>query len=121
MRSIPPNPAKNPKSFCTSLFEAKAKELCELKLDEMKNAEKLTVLGSYDDITSSENEQRCPFNGKCFQRKVCLALKCKFNKPNLSPIDASRSLIKVLQKHLNILLGGSFKPRSITTLITKVS
>ena len=87
---------KEPEKFLHESFGGKAKELCELKLDEMKkNAEELAVLGSYDDIMSSdnENEQLCPFNRKSFQRKVYLALKCNFNKPNLTPIDASRMLL----------------------------
>ena len=43
--------------------------------------------------SDNENEQLCPFNRKSFQRKVYLALKCNFNKPNLTPIDASRMLL----------------------------
>ena len=87
---------KKPEKFLHEPFGWKAKELCELKLDEMKrNADQLAVLGSYDDIMSSddENEQLCPFNRKSFQRKVYLALKCNFSKPNLTPTDASRMLL----------------------------
>ena len=87
---------KIPEKFLHKSFGRKAKELCKLKLDEMKKiAEELTVLGSYDDILSSddENEQLCPFKRKSFQRKVYLALKCNFSKPDLGPIDASRMLL----------------------------
>ena len=57
--------------------------------------DQVTVLGSYDDIMSSddENQQLCQLNRRSFQRKVYLALKCNFNKPNLAPIDASRMLL----------------------------